>query len=662
MNKKPTHEELEQKVKRFEQAESERTNLMSILNTIPDGAYIVSQQCDIEYINPVIEREFGPVDGRKCYKYFHDRTETCPWCKNAEVFAGKSVQWEWHSIKNDRHYDLFDTPIKNDDGSISKLEIFHDITERKQAEEKLRKSEEELKDFFNSATDSFVFFDSKLNIIQVSKTHMEMFHPGMDKDDLIGKSLLDIVPNLKETGRFDDFMKVIETGTPFYSHDIVPHPKFGDKILSVKAFKLDSGLGTITVDVTKQRKIEMVVLKHAEWYRNFLESLNDVVFEGDNSGNMTYVNKMGESITGVLLKDIIGKSFLPSFDIKSQEVAIDEYQRTLNGESPQYELTLNNGKILHFKNEPLRNKDGDIIGVFGVARDITERKLAEEALRESEVKHKTLVKNIPGMVYRAYPDWSAEVISGSETICGYTEKELNSEKNNWLSIIHHADKEKVFKDGSELTQAQQNIVQTYRIKNKDGDIRWVEDHKTSLISKEGEFIGIDGVIFDITDRKQAEEALNKTNERLEEKVKERTTEIEEKNTALKVLLDQRGDDKIQLEKSIMSNVKELLMPNLTRLKNSTLNSKQQTAVNVLESNLNEIISPFANNAYSTYMKLTPTEIQVANFIKHGSSSKDIAESLSLSQRTVDTHRYNIRKKLKISGKGVNLRTYLLSLT
>ncbi|MCP4590206.1 MAG: hypothetical protein GY842_05655, partial [bacterium] len=103
----------------------------------PDGVYIVSQQWDIEYVNPVIEREFGPVDGRKCYEYFHNRTVTCPWCKNAEVFAGKSVRWEWHSFKNNRDYDLFDTPFRNADGSVSKFEIFHDITRRKQAEEEL---------------------------------------------------------------------------------------------------------------------------------------------------------------------------------------------------------------------------------------------------------------------------------------------------------------------------------------------------------------------------------------------------------------------------------------------------------------------------------------------------------------------------------------------
>jgi len=154
---------------------------------------------------------------------------------------------------------------------------------------------------------------------------------------------------------------------------------------------------------------------------------------------------------------------------------------------------------------------------------------------------------------------------------------------------------------------------------------------------------------------------------LNQKIKELEQEVakarsnEEKNIALKVLLSQRDNDKKKLEKSIMANVAELIMPNLIRLKNSKLSGKQQVELNVVEANLNEIISPFANNPSSNYMKLTPTEIQVANFIKHGTSSKDIAESLCLSQKTVDTHRYNIRKKLGVSGKGINLRSYLLSL-
>ncbi len=115
---------------------SERTHLQNILDALPDGVYIVSPEHDIQYINPVLEREFGPVDGRKCYAYFHGRSSECDWCKNRDVFAGKAVHWEWTSA-NGRTYDLFDMPFRNADGSVSKFEIFHDITPIRQSEKRL---------------------------------------------------------------------------------------------------------------------------------------------------------------------------------------------------------------------------------------------------------------------------------------------------------------------------------------------------------------------------------------------------------------------------------------------------------------------------------------------------------------------------------------------
>lgn len=106
---------------------AERTRLQGILDILPDGVYIVDAKYEIEYLNPVLEREFGPPGGRKCFEYFHGRTEPCTWCKNPEVFAGNSVQWEWTSPKG-RTYDLFDMPFRNPDGTVSKFEIFHDIS------------------------------------------------------------------------------------------------------------------------------------------------------------------------------------------------------------------------------------------------------------------------------------------------------------------------------------------------------------------------------------------------------------------------------------------------------------------------------------------------------------------------------------------------------
>ena len=139
--------------------------------------------------------------------------------------------------------------------------------------------------------------------------------------------------------------------------------------------------------------------------------------------------------------------------------------------------------------------------------EIEERKRSEDALRESETKYKTLVQNIPGMVYSVFPDWSSKFLSGSEEICGYASDELNSKKEKWLSLIHPDDKERVFRQGFELTKRPKNMVQIYRIITKDGNVRWVEDYKASLFSKEGEFTGIEGTVYDITSLKQAKDAL-----------------------------------------------------------------------------------------------------------------------------------------------------------
>jgi hypothetical protein len=109
-----------------------------ILDAMNDGVYIVNQRNEIQYINPVMEREFGPVKGRKCHEYLNDLPEVCSWCKNHEVFAGKTVRWEWHFFKTGKTYDLIDTPIVGPDGTLCKLGISRDISDRKRSEEALR--------------------------------------------------------------------------------------------------------------------------------------------------------------------------------------------------------------------------------------------------------------------------------------------------------------------------------------------------------------------------------------------------------------------------------------------------------------------------------------------------------------------------------------------
>jgi DNA-binding CsgD family transcriptional regulator len=151
-------------------------------------------------------------------------------------------------------------------------------------------------------------------------------------------------------------------------------------------------------------------------------------------------------------------------------------------------------------------------------------------------------------------------------------------------------------------------------------------------------------------------------------VKERTAQLvqskeqlEEVNTALRVLLKRREEDKSELEEKVLSNVKDLVLPYVERLKKTPLNNHQKSCAEVLESNLTDIVSPFSRRLSSKYLGLTPTEIRVANLVKDGKTTKEIAEFMNISGKTVETHRDCIRKKMGIKHKKANLRTHLLSL-
>jgi len=114
--------------------EYEKNKLGVILDALKDGVYMTNENYEVEYCNPALIQEFGPLNGSKCYQYLHERKSPCPWCKNKEVFEGKTFQWEWEFSKNGKVYLLTDCPVKIGSKVKSKLEIFHDITERKKME------------------------------------------------------------------------------------------------------------------------------------------------------------------------------------------------------------------------------------------------------------------------------------------------------------------------------------------------------------------------------------------------------------------------------------------------------------------------------------------------------------------------------------------------
>jgi DNA-binding CsgD family transcriptional regulator len=143
-------------------------------------------------------------------------------------------------------------------------------------------------------------------------------------------------------------------------------------------------------------------------------------------------------------------------------------------------------------------------------------------------------------------------------------------------------------------------------------------------------------------------------------LREKVRHLEELNTALKVLLRHRDEDRRGLEESVLSNIRSLIRPYMVRLKQSGLSSEQKTYLAILESHIDEITSPFMQKLSKELQDFTPMEVQVAGLIREGKKTKEIADLLHLSKNTVIFHRYNIRTKLKLKNQKKNLRSFLQS--
>ena len=185
-----------------------------------------------------------------------------------------------------------------------------------------------------------------------------------------------------------------------------------------------------------------------------------------------------------------------------------------------------------------------------------------------------------------------------------------------------------------------------------------------LKDKDGNIVGAIELGTDITHIREANEKRKRAEQALREReaaLKVRTGELEEVNSALRVLMKRIDEDKKALEETVSLNVKGLVAPYAERLRKSGLDTKQMAYLNELESHMHDITSQFAHKLSSKYSGLTPTEIQIASLVKDGKTTKQIAELYNLSFRTIESHRQKIRMKIGIKKERASLRSVLLSM-
>ncbi len=285
------------------------------------------------------------------------------------------------------------------------------------------------------------------------------------------------------------------------------------------------------------------------------------------------------------------------------------------------------------------------------------QKQTVELLQKSKQRFETLLNSINDVIWIAFMDGSEKpyLNSAAERVYGRDADDFAKNPNLWFEVVYKEDVESVQRSINELNELGHSKAE-YRIVRPDGELRWITASTYLFMDRTGKPVRIGGIATDMTERVHAEDSL-----RGHKKILEQQNELlNEKNIALKEMFRQIDSEKHLLQKQILSNVDKLILPIITRIK-ATHSDFNMDYIQLLEDSVKSIVSSFTYEIYNKSSALSSREIEISNMIRNGLSSKEIAHMLNLSVKTIHAHRHNIRKKLDLQNKAVNLSSYLKSL-
>ncbi len=393
-------------------------------------------------------------------------------------------------------------------------------------------------------------------------------------------------------------------------------------------------------------------LPEAEGIQNTILEKSLVGYYIVSEGIFRAVNPMAVSYTGYAREEVIGKraDFLihpdDKQDVKRNARAmlsgslLHPYEFRIVTKQKEIRWIMETVAPVLFEGKP---------AILGNSIDITARKLAEKKQMESNSLYRTIFDTTgTSMTINAEDKTIVMVNSEFEKLTGYRKEDWEGKKK-WTEMLDKKDIRRLEAYHRQRRIDPGSVPRTYEsnIINSKGEIRTLLN-TVSIIPGTRNNVSSS---MDITEMKEKENELIEKSERLKEL-----------NAALKVLLKQRADDRMELEATLVSNMKELVLPYVKKIKESKIDEKHRAYVDLLTANLENIMAPFSHRLSAKYRNLTSKEIEVANLIKQGRNSKEIARILDVSRVCVDVHRYHIRSKLGLNKKKINLKAYLGSIS
>jgi PAS domain S-box-containing protein len=430
-------------------------------------------------------------------------------------------------------------------------------------------------------------------------------------------------------------------------------------------------LFSIVHDVTEKQAYLKTLEISAENFKRMAENATIGIVIFSPEGRPLFANKEISKITGFKKADLLKggcKGIVPAIEVDKFRCAAKRlFQNEIVSHSAEIAITRQEGGKIPVEISITKTIWEQQDAILVMVNDITDRKAMEDVLRSSEERYRLLTEHSSDIIIRHFQNGEIRFISSAVTpILGFQPEFLLGRK--FTEDLMHPDDWPAMAQGiKELVQKRKKTIRLeQRAKTSAGDYIWLESTCSLLKTcTDLESCQIITVSRDISERKKFQQALINNRNKLEKLVLERTRELElksksleEANTALRVLLEKSQEFQKETEECIKANFEALVLPLIEKIKSATMNTAVEKPLRQLESNISEIVSPFSKNLSQSIPGLTPTQIQVADLIKKGKTSKEIASSLNMAFKTVEAHRRNIRIKLGILNKKINLRNYL----
>jgi len=372
--------------------------LPSIFEAMHDGVCIISDDYTLVFMNKIMIESFGQGTGEKCYRVLNRRDDVCPWCRSNEVFEGNTIRWEYSVPTLDKTYDLIELPLQSADGTISRLSIYRDITQRKKREEKIKTLEEDYKRLFEHLGCGVYISSKEGKFLNANQALLDMLGYESKEEFLT----IDITKNLYM--RPQDrrkFREMIERDGKVADYEVEFKRKDGTPIsvLLTGHVRYDAkgnvlGYEGINVDQTQRKQMEKELKEAHDFLNKVIQSSPNAIIAVGLKGDIIVWNQAAEEILGYKAKEVIGKMNIEKIYPGGEEEAkkMMQMMRSLQhggvGLLRSYPMVIvkRDGGIVevNFSAAIIYDADGKEVGSVGIMVDVTARLEMERILRQTQ--------------------------------------------------------------------------------------------------------------------------------------------------------------------------------------------------------------------------------------------------------------------------------------